>query len=282
MGTFIQSYRGEKIVHHGGNIDGFSALFSFMPSKKLGIVILTNMNGTPLPNLISYAMYDRMLGLEPVDWTARLKSDEALQKASAAEAEKRKLTPQKPNTKPSHSIADYAGDYENPAYGIITVNASGEALSFDYHNLGGPLRHFHYDVFECTAGEGKTLDKVKLQFLTSLNGDIDRISIPIESSVQNIVFTRRGDKQMYERSFLEPFTGAYKLGPQTMSIALRGENMLLLNIGGQPPRELVPSRGTTFLIKGMNGFSLEFKKGDNGSNDLVFYQPNGTFVAKKQ
>jgi CubicO group peptidase (beta-lactamase class C family) len=44
MGLFVTTYRGHKFVHHGGNLDGFSLLLSFLPDEKSGSVILLNMD----------------------------------------------------------------------------------------------------------------------------------------------------------------------------------------------------------------------------------------------
>jgi len=46
LGWGISSYRGHIRVEHGGNIDGFSASTCFLPKDSLGIIVLTNMNGS--------------------------------------------------------------------------------------------------------------------------------------------------------------------------------------------------------------------------------------------
>ena len=98
-----------------------------------------------------------------------------------------------------------------------------------------------------------------------------------------IVFTRRADAAMRTRQFLEPLTGQYQLGPQTVTIQLRGEDTLLLVLPGQPTRELIPARGMTFDVQGLAGFSVEFKKDATGAvTEIVFYQPNGTFAGKRR
>jgi CubicO group peptidase (beta-lactamase class C family) len=281
LGVFINGYRGRKLVHHGGNIDGFSALFSMIPSEKLGVVILTNLNGSPAPTVISYGIFDRIFGLPPIDWSARLKEDEARMKAAEEEAEKRKITPQKAGTQPSHPIAEYGGEYEHPAYGVLTISEQGGTLAFEFHGIRGTLKHFHYDVFEVAATPGLSLDKTKVQFHSNLQGDLDRAALLLEPSVKPIEFLRRAERRMFERSFLQPFTGTYQLGPQQVVIALRGDQTLVMSTGGQSPVELVPARGTQFLMKGRTGFSVEFRTGEGGAPDLVIYQPNGTFVAKR-
>ena len=39
LGWMIAQLRGRKIVFHTGGIDGFAALVSFMPKRKLGFVL---------------------------------------------------------------------------------------------------------------------------------------------------------------------------------------------------------------------------------------------------
>ncbi len=284
MGLFITTYRGHKLVHHGGNIDGFSALVTFMPQDNIGLVILTNMNGSPLPAVISYGAYDRLLGIQPVDWTARLKDDEKRQKTSEEDAKKQGFTARKPNTVPAHQLKEYAGDYENPGYGAAHVTLDMDGLHMSYNNLMSRLEHFHYDVFEAPKTEGVIgLGGMKFVFHTNLQGDVDSFSSPIEPSVKDIVFTRLPDRSMMTHAALSPLAGLYQLGPQTMSISLRGETTLTLMLPGQPVYELAPTGGLKFNIKGLNGYSLEFKKNESGAVDqLVFFQPNGTLAAKRK
>jgi hypothetical protein len=50
--------------------------------------------------------------------------------------------------KVSRPLAEYAGDYEHPGYGRITIDVVGDALHWRFHGLSGELTHRHYDVFE--------------------------------------------------------------------------------------------------------------------------------------
>ena len=54
-----------------GNIDGFSANVMLFPKEDLSIVVLTNLNGTPLRDLIAQVVADRLLGLKAIDWIAQ-------------------------------------------------------------------------------------------------------------------------------------------------------------------------------------------------------------------
>jgi hypothetical protein len=134
-------------------------------------------------------------------------------------------------------------------------------------------------VFRTTA---EPLEGLKIAFLTNLSGDIDRMSAALEQTVDPIVFTKEPPKEMFERDFLDQFTGDYEMMGMTAAIALRDDNVLVLTVPGQPVYELEPYRGTEFKIKGFDGFSVKFviEKGD--VTQAVFIQPNGVFPANRK
>ncbi|HQU60211.1 MAG TPA: serine hydrolase domain-containing protein, partial [Saprospiraceae bacterium] len=68
LGWFVYRYDDLDIVQHGGNIDGFSALVFLVPKSQLGMVLLTNLNGTALPGILANSATDLLLNKEPVDW----------------------------------------------------------------------------------------------------------------------------------------------------------------------------------------------------------------------
>jgi CubicO group peptidase (beta-lactamase class C family) len=277
MGFFVTTYRGHKFVHHGGNIDGFSSLVAFLPQDNIGLVILTNQNASPMPAVVAYHVWDKLLGLDTVDWTARIKQQRALTKASEQDAKNKGYTTQRTGTHPSHELAEYAGEYEHPGYGIVKVENASGGLKIDYHGLGGMLTHFHYDVFEVPKDELNPFSEEKVQFHSNLAGDIDSLGIPFESTLKDITFVKLGDRSMTQKTFLQPLTGDYQRGPLLAAVALKGDSALTLTLPGQPVYNLVPVHGTKFNIKELNGYSVEFK-----GDDLVFYQPSGTFSATRR
>ena len=80
MGWMLTSYRGHFRSEHGGNIDGFSANVALLPRDGIGVVILTNMNGTPVPSIIRNNVFDRFLNLEQIDWNLRFLDTQAKSK----------------------------------------------------------------------------------------------------------------------------------------------------------------------------------------------------------
>ena len=121
LGWFLSDYRGRKLVEHGGAIDGMRALVAMIPEEKLGVVILTNLNGTILSMPLLYRIFDSYLGAPARDWSAEmLKSMTALEeqaRAAAAKVESERVS----GTKPSLALDKYAGNYQSEMYGDATV-----------------------------------------------------------------------------------------------------------------------------------------------------------------
>lgn len=45
LALMVSKVGDHEVIHHGGNIDGFSAMMAFVPKQNVGIVVLTNQNG---------------------------------------------------------------------------------------------------------------------------------------------------------------------------------------------------------------------------------------------
>jgi len=281
MGWTIVPYRGHLLLEHGGGIDGFIAMVAFLPRDNMGAVILSNSGSTPLPSIVLYNIIDRMMGLSPIDWSKRIKDQMDKAKAEAEKAKKETDKDRKPDTKPSHPLEDYAGDYENPGYGTISIIKEGDQLKAKFNSFELALNHYHYDTFELFNELYN--QKQKLSFQTDAKGNIASLSIPFESTVKDIVFTRAPEKAMMEKSFLEKFVGQYEYQGMVVTISLKNEKTLAATVPGQSELELVPYRGTDFNLKGMTGFSVEFKLDDTGKCiEATFKQPGAATVFKRK
>jgi hypothetical protein len=280
LGWMTSVYRGHQVVDHGGNIDGFSAEVMLLPQDNMGIVVLTNLDGTPLPTIIARYVTDVLLSLDPVDWSGRIKTQVDAAKAGEEKGVK-DVSDRKPNTKPSHPLADYVGEYENPGYGALTVKLSGKSLEATYNRITSQLEHWHYDVFRAHSEELEGL-KLYANFMTNNAGDIDRVSLPLEPSVKEIMFTRIPPSIMRDPKYLKKFVGEYKIEMQVSTVSLKGDSALTLYVPGQPVYDLVPYKATEFNISGLSGFSVVFTVDKSGAvTEAVFHQPNGIFTATK-
>ncbi len=278
LGWFVQSYRGHERVFHGGNIDGFSALVSLLPRDRLGVVVLCNLDATPYPSLVAYYVSDLLLGLEPVDWNTRLK----MKVAQAEQIEKNKAKEElirKKDTRPSHPLREYTGEYEHPAYGVITVSLKDGHLQAIFHSFTAELQHWHFDVFRFMNDE---LQNPKIQFLSNELGDIDRLSVQLEPTVAPAVFKRRPEAKWSRIDYLQQFVGEYSLQGVTVKVQLKGKT-LTINIAGQQEYKLEPTRRLQFNLKGLEGYRVQFEQDEKQNiRAAIFIQPNGIFRAERK
>jgi CubicO group peptidase (beta-lactamase class C family) len=199
LGLMVTTYRGHRLVLHGGGIDGFISQMAWMPDDKAGMVVLSNFSGTnPVPDLVTRYVADRLLGLEPVDWAGRTREQQQKSEKRGEEARKKAAAEKKNGTSPSHPLSDYAGIYEHPAYGKAEVQANGSGLQMRIVGFNVPLEHFHYDIFaapENLLGPSATFRGKRVTFLYNKKGEIDRVAVPLEPAVDDIIFTRPAEKQ---------------------------------------------------------------------------------------
>jgi CubicO group peptidase (beta-lactamase class C family) len=280
LGWFIQPYRGHHMIQHGGGIDGFISLVSFMPFDNIGVVVLTNTSSSPLATYVTYNVYDRLLGLDQVDWNARgleqrKKAEEAEEKTKGEKDAKRKE-----GTHPSLPLEQYVGTYQFPGYDPVTVTLENGGLKLAYHGVTAALEHYHFDIFTAKVEDYGDL---RVWFRLNADGDIGAVAIPFQDGVADIVFERVPDESLADKATLEKYIGEYDLMGQTITISLREDGVLTAFVPGQPLYELVPYREREFKLKGLEGYSVEFKLDEQGNViEAAIHQPNGTFPAKKK
>jgi Domain of unknown function (DUF3471)/Beta-lactamase len=185
------TYRGHRVVQHGGNTDGFTASVQMLPDEGIGVVVLCNADHTDLSDVICYQVFDRLLGLDRIDWSSRMRKLWRKVLDMISQAKKQATAERKAGTTPSHPLADYAGEYEHPGYGNFIVKLEADKLKGFYNGHDWPITHYHYDIFSFQFWY------LGMSFLgtfhTDIKGNIDSLSLPLESTVKEIVFKRKGE-----------------------------------------------------------------------------------------
>lgn len=62
LGWFLQEWNGMKVVQHGGNIDGFTALVAMIPEKKIGFSLLVNTSNSSLNADLMPVIWETLIG----------------------------------------------------------------------------------------------------------------------------------------------------------------------------------------------------------------------------
>ena len=163
MGRWTASYRGHLIAYHGGDLPGFHSQVSYMPKEGIGVLVFViGDHCAGLYNIVSYNVYERMLGMDQTPWSARQLETRLKAKTAGTEARGRAGADRVPDTKPSHPLADFAGKYEHPAYGVMTIDLKdGACVRLEQGEIsGGEMRRlqverlrFMDDVFNVELAE---------------------------------------------------------------------------------------------------------------------------------
>ena len=281
LGWMVDNYRGHGRVHHGGNIDGFSAMVSLLPNDGLGFVVLTNKNGTGLSELLIRTAADRILGLEAVDWIGDASKRLAEGEAVGKKAEEKKATRRRPGTSPAHKLDEYGGDYTHPGYGDLKVTLKGSQLGFTYNGIATPLAHWHYETFSGGKSEDPTFEDMKLTFRTDVNGNVVGVAMPFEPSVDDIYFAKKPEARLSDPAYLKTLVGSYILASQTVTVSLKGDTLTLF-IPGQPVYDLLPEVGGEFSLKVAKVVRVRFLEDAKGQvTGAEVNQPGGVFEYKR-
>jgi hypothetical protein len=276
------------VVWHGGGFTGTNTLLMMLPDHGVGVGVLANAGMVPLfaPHLLANYVFDRVCGKEPAPWLDRFRERRrkfVRQRDVDRQAAK---TSRRPATQPGRDLADYAGDYEHPGYGRIRITQAEGRLHWAFRGMSEPLAHRHCDTFELPEtpeSPGSLLPgQLALSFSTDREGNIASVSVPFEPLVKDIVFNRIATGDCTNPAFCRHCTGTFGQGGATSIVGQDEDGELTLTIAGQPAYTLRPYQGRTFVIGEFDRFRVEFRLGpDGGVDELVFHQPNGSFVSRR-
>jgi hypothetical protein len=278
MGRQTASYRGHLITLHGGDLPGFHTQVSFMPQEHIGVIVFEIGNHSqPLYNIVTYNIYERLLGMSLTPWSERQLDIRLKNKKADTESRTKANEGRVPDTKPSHALADYAGSYENQDYGIMKIGLKDNELQFDFHKIRMPMTHFHYDRFDTPDDEED--GKWSVNFRTNPQGDVDQAVMSLDEG--EAVFVRKPES--IDPTLMSQFAGKYELpGGSTLQIVLNSDGTLTAVLPGQPVLPLVHTKGYEFLTPHFSDLVLEFVVVDGQVKALKQRDPSGAFTFPKK
>ena len=278
MGRETASYRGHLITFHGGDLPGFHTQVSFMPQEHIGVIVFEIGNHSqPLYNIVSYNVYERLLGMDQTPWSERQLEIRLKNKKAGTESRTKAGEGRVPDTKPFHALADYAGAYEHPAYGVMTIGLKDNQLQFDFHKMRFPMTRFHYDRFDTPDDEED--GKWSVNFRTNPQGDIDEAVMSLDEA--EAVFVRK--PETIDPKLMAQLAGQYETpGGIKIQVALAPDGKLSLVLPGQPVMALQQVKGLVFRIPRFSDSTLEFVVQGGQVTGLKQKDPSGEFVFPKR
>jgi CubicO group peptidase (beta-lactamase class C family) len=281
LGWFLQDYRGKKVVHHGGNIDGMSALVTMIPEDNFGMVILTNMNGSALPSVLMYKTFDLHLKAPPKDWSADRRVAYEGQVRQGREAQKRLEAQRVSGTKPSLPLAEYAGVYADSMYGEARVSEAGGKLVLTRGPaFVGDLEHWHFDTFR-TTWRARSLGRMFVSFRLGASGKAEELAMDLGGAPTT--FKRRPEVAdttagvTLAAADLRKYVGNFQSAAPPVVITVEEVGgRLRATVPGQPAFTMVPVTVTRFKLVGPNvpaGFFLVYAMDGSAVKTITLEQP---------
>jgi CubicO group peptidase (beta-lactamase class C family) len=133
------------VIWHNGDNGGMHAIVGFIPAVQLGLVVLTNLGGTQLPEALLWDLNDRYFGNPHRDWNAVLHAAHQAQQAAAHAA----IGEPPATPAPALPLPSYAGTFRHRVYGDLVIEVGGDtlALTVGPRRVRMALRHWNRDTF---------------------------------------------------------------------------------------------------------------------------------------
>lgn len=185
LGWSVSVYRGNALIAHDGGVDGFSAYVGFIPSEALGIVILANLEDVQSVLIgLARSIFDQLLGLEKIDWSAKLRNRQAqgiYKNESARIIQQTDLLEQQL----SNALSDYVRKYRHAGYGELEVRVEHNQLYISYYSFCYVARNASGDVFTLEKVTGPSCVSTGVcnaaSFMRGSDGAIEGVYIRMEA-----------------------------------------------------------------------------------------------------
>ncbi|HLG03742.1 MAG TPA: serine hydrolase [Bacteroidia bacterium] len=192
LGWFMADFYGKKIIWHNGGADGFLSVACFVPELNLGFVILTNSDNNNLFTALRYQLLDAYLSLPYRNYSAIFRA--SAKRVEAIEQKELDGYRKKADALPALPVdaKEFAGTYENGAYGKMTVAAEGGKLgaTFEHHpKVFGRLEYMGDNTFLCTFNG--PMWAYKPAPFRVVNGKVESITISVNDAVDKMAYEFR-------------------------------------------------------------------------------------------
>jgi len=180
LGFGLRDYRGHKLVTHTGGLPGYVSKVAMLPDRQLGIAILTNQESTAAFEAIASTIMDAYLGAEKVDWVAAWQAVERRARDANRAAAESASSARAAGSKPSLPLERYAGSYEDPWYGGMTIARAGAGLTIKFDKtpaLSGTLEHWQHDTFVAKWSDRELRADAFVTFALNPDGTIDAVKM---------------------------------------------------------------------------------------------------------
>jgi CubicO group peptidase (beta-lactamase class C family) len=184
-GWDLGAYEGEPMVSRFGSYHSTRSHLSFLPRRRIGVVVVSNAGVSAVTDAIAAYAYDLDAGRPDARERAAGRMGEletrlaALRRGAGTRDSARAARAARAPTRPP---ADFAGTYAAPGFGRVVVTADGGALAYRWGVLSGPA-----DPLDDPPGA--------LRIEVAGSGEVVRFDLPPQGAaraltLQGVAFTR--------------------------------------------------------------------------------------------
>jgi CubicO group peptidase (beta-lactamase class C family) len=144
-GWDIGSYEGERMVSRFGSYDATRSHVSFLPARRIGVVVMSSGGPSVLTDIIAAFAYDLEAGRADARDRAGARLDTLrAQRARALPGVARQdsIRAARQMQPLRHPIENFAGSYEAAGFGRIVFSVSGGRLQYRWGDIYGPAEIF--------------------------------------------------------------------------------------------------------------------------------------------
>ncbi len=170
QGWVLSRYSPRSILWHNGGTSGMKSIAALVPESGIGIVVLSNLYESLLPEALSRIFFDLWFGNPMQNWNRKLMDLQNIQAEALGESPAPDLPPR--------PLKYYIGTYYNDLYGHLTVSKSRDALAITLgpQKIELKLKHWGGDTF-VLYWPGILTNGAGVQFYSSRTGMVDKLSI---------------------------------------------------------------------------------------------------------
>jgi CubicO group peptidase (beta-lactamase class C family) len=255
-GTAVRDVEGERVLSHGGDINGFTANFTLVPGKRLVLAILSNNPAAePRPRALAERILAKALG-KPVEERKTVQLDTA-------------------------TLDEYVGVYRYDAKTTRSIAREGTKL-FAQRDGGRKQEVSILAKDELVYADGSRLHVRRDAQGKVVGAAFEPVLGPAEAGMKtNEPLPQERQAVKVDPAVYDAYAGEYELKPGFSIAITREGDQLFAKPTGQPKSELFPESEISFFLKVVDA-QIEFVRGTDGKVAGLILHQNGRNVPGKR
>ena len=201
LGWGLEDFDGYKRVSHNGGLPGMVTHVSMIPELDLGVIVLTNQEDPYILGALPLQLLEAYTQAPKRDWIALLAAAKAKRVEAGRATDAAGVPTPDPAAIASLKLDAYAGTFDDPWRGAVTISRQGEGLEMRFshtNGLIGPMTPLANNLFVVRWNDRSQNADAYVRFTQDFAGKVVGFTMQAVSSstdfsfdFQDLNFTRR-------------------------------------------------------------------------------------------